>query len=368
MLEKGLSLPTGLNYDGTCGIAGQLLEEHRVSNWVRRSFPYVIVDEAQDLNEQRLSIVQGLASSGVSLIAADAFQCLDPKIDGSPALNWIEAEADLSRLTGSKRTNKEGILYAANALREGKALPWRGVGFEIKEISGFPLAAWAIAVEILNTKGKETVAVITPSRTGSFSNKALERVRSSPFSNPRMGPYDIPWETSAIDERKSVLSALKLPEQIGYKDAQSVLSRVEHPAIKHVSLWCQKMDALGAGSEISSAIISDRVSAAINLRLRMRLFRNRRRHIALTVHQAKNREFDRVVVLWPYEISGDGEHLRRILYNAITRARLRCLVLVQGGTKGKNRLLNAPFSMTAEAVAGEISRRASTQRRKIKSR
>jgi superfamily I DNA/RNA helicase len=49
----------------------------------------------------------------------------------------------------------------------------------------------------------------------------------------------------------------------------------------------------------------------------------------LTVHGAKNREFDLVLVLWPAAIGGDEIQKRRLLYNAITRAKGQCLVLVQ---------------------------------------
>lgn len=61
---------------------------------------------------------------------------------------------------------------------------------------------------------------------------------------------------------------------------------------------------------------------------------------AMTVHQAKNREFDGVVVLWPYQLGGDAEHKRRLLYNAVTRARGWCTVVVQND----NLLASAPFA------------------------
>jgi len=51
---------------------------------------------------------------------------------------------------------------------------------------------------------------------------------------------------------------------------------------------------------------------------------------ALTVHQAKNREFDAVFVIWPYTVGQDDEGKRRLLYNAITRAKKWCVVVVQG--------------------------------------
>jgi len=57
----------------------------------------------------------------------------------------------------------------------------------------------------------------------------------------------------------------------------------------------------------------------------------------MTIQQAKNREFDHVVVIWPYTIPNDNEQKRRLLYNAITRAQQSCLVLVQA-----QELLNAP--------------------------
>jgi superfamily I DNA/RNA helicase len=54
------------------------------------------------------------------------------------------------------------------------------------------------------------------------------------------------------------------------------------------------------------------------------------------VHQAKNREFDTVVVIWPYTVAQDDEGKRRLLYNAITRAKKQCTVIVQGvGSTGK---------------------------------
>lgn len=61
---------------------------------------------------------------------------------------------------------------------------------------------------------------------------------------------------------------------------------------------------------------------------------------AMSVHGAKNREFDIVIVLWPAAIRGSDEQKRRLLYNAITRAKERCLILVQA----KASLAQAPFA------------------------
>ena len=53
----------------------------------------------------------------------------------------------------------------------------------------------------------------------------------------------------------------------------------------------------------------------------------------MTIHQAKNREFDNVFVVWPYTVPADSEYKRRLLYNAITRSRANCMVLVRGNLK-----------------------------------
>jgi superfamily I DNA/RNA helicase len=60
----------------------------------------------------------------------------------------------------------------------------------------------------------------------------------------------------------------------------------------------------------------------------------------MTVHGAKNREFDNVIVLWPAAVTGSDDQKLRLLYNAVTRAKARCLVLVQATAQ----LTQAPFA------------------------
>lgn len=57
----------------------------------------------------------------------------------------------------------------------------------------------------------------------------------------------------------------------------------------------------------------------------------------MTIQRAKNREFPNMIVLRPHSVTGSAEHLRRLLYNAITRAQIHCSVIVLG--QGR---LNAP--------------------------
>jgi superfamily I DNA/RNA helicase len=55
--------------------------------------------------------------------------------------------------------------------------------------------------------------------------------------------------------------------------------------------------------------------------------------MALTVHGAKNREWDYVFIVWPFQVRGDALFKRKLLYNAVTRAREGAFLFVQGGEK-----------------------------------
>ncbi len=64
------------DFDGPCSLAAGLLEHEAVRQWLARSFPMILIDEAQDLDEHRIRILQGLSQSCRIVAAADAFQCL----------------------------------------------------------------------------------------------------------------------------------------------------------------------------------------------------------------------------------------------------------------------------------------------------
>jgi superfamily I DNA and RNA helicase len=64
----------------------------------------------------------------------------------------------------------------------------------------------------------------------------------------------------------------------------------------------------------------------------------------MTINQAKNREFEGVIVLWPFAVGGDLESQRRRLYNALTRAKKWAVVIVQDAPQKVSRLSASPFS------------------------
>lgn len=57
-------------FDKPCFLAANLLEVESVQQWVSMSFPLIIVDEAQDLDNYRLRILKGLAQNSHVIAAA----------------------------------------------------------------------------------------------------------------------------------------------------------------------------------------------------------------------------------------------------------------------------------------------------------
>ena len=61
------------------------------------------------------------------------------------------------------------------------------------------------------------------------------------------------------------------------------------------------------------------------------------KRIVATIHGAKNREFDHVFILWPYKVRSEREQVRRLLYNAISRAKKTAILLVRDpGSRASN--------------------------------
>ena len=93
--------------------------------------------------------------------------------------------------------------------------------------------------------------------------------------------------------------------------------------------------------EFAAAQVAEFVQEALRNRAR-RGFRQPVGNLAMTIQRAKNREFPTVIVLWPHTAAGSPEHLRRLLYNAITRAQNHCTVIVLG----QGRLNAPPFDVS----------------------
>jgi hypothetical protein len=340
---RGLAATLGVQplredqYDAQCDAAGFLLERSEVRGWVAASFPIVLVDEAQDLKPQRLRMLCALAQSARTLIAADEFQCLDVALRPNPLIGWMRGACEPEVLDQVRRTNVPALLAAAIAIRGGAA-PVAGTGFRILAAQGVPVAAAMLASAIRWRQGGR-VAVITPSLQGGFAHSVVRRVCENSCGAQRNGPYAIRWERSEQDETAVLIDGFQLDDVASVADALAALEALPRSGpVRETCTWVRHQARARGRTEFSRADIEVVIAWQVAVR-RQRYGADNYDFAAMTVQQAKNREFEGVFVLWPYQIGGDAEHKRRLLYNALTRAQRWCTIVAQNA----DLLQAAPF-------------------------
>ncbi|MAZ18496.1 MAG: hypothetical protein CL535_19490 [Ahrensia sp.] len=345
-------------FNGPCCLAASLLENESVRQWVARSFPLVLVDEAQDLDEHRLRILQGLSPSCRIVAAADAFQCLYDGRDTSPLIGWLEGAGQTHRLTQVRRTTQQGLLAAALAVREGRDVKavltantfnnrtsWNGSGFRLQDApatqANTGLLAWAISNDIAQRQGP--VVILTPDAGNTIIRTALSTVQTRQWtrnSGGAFGPYPHTWDRHDTEEADAMLADIALPETASCADLRELLTPLAgHAAIAQTLQRVDRLRRAHGQADFTATQVSEFVREAVRNRSRLG-FRQSRGHRVMTIQRAKNREFPNVIVLWPHTATGSAEHQRRLLYNAITRAQNHCTVIVLG----QGRINTAPFA------------------------
>jgi hypothetical protein len=343
-------------FNGPCCLAASLLEIEAVRQWVARSYPLVLVDEAQDLDEHRLRILQGLSPSCRIVAAADAFQCLHDGRDTAPLIGWLEGAGQTHRLTQVRRTTKQGLLAAALAVREGRDVKavltpntfknrttWNGAGFRLFEVRAsktkHALLSWAISNEI--AQRQEPFVILTPDAGEQIIRAALGTIQTKVYtrknSGAQFGPYPHTWDRHDTQEADALLAGISLPDTASCADLRKLLSPLAgHAAIAQTLSRTDRLRRAHGQAAFTAAQVSEFVREAVRNRSRLG-FRQSRGHRVMTIQRAKNREFPNVIVLWPHTATGSAEHQRRLLYNAIIRAQSHCTVIVLGQDR-----LNAP--------------------------
>lgn len=337
---KGVAEFAGNDYETVCAAAGALLSIPLVSRWTVRSFPVLVVDEMQDSKKGQLELIRALAETAICLAAADDYQDLDASGENA-AVAWAHQNGEVVSLTNIHRTNAKGLLSAASALRGGQAIPFNGGGFKVLGAQNANVGASYVAKNLTWWSKSADIAIITPvsAENSQFVRDLLQRVEQAPIGSPPCGPHRVPWEVSQADQCKLFLSGLALPSDPSAEICVSSLCLPDEGGTsKAIRTWLNRRRSLAGTTTLSVREIQHQVQL---IHQRSRAYRRLRDCgvRAMTVHQAKNREFDSVIVLWPYQIAGSADRRRRLLYNAITRARRQVLVVVQD----PNRLKKPPF-------------------------
>jgi superfamily I DNA/RNA helicase len=148
------------------------------------------------------------------------------------------------------------------------------------------------------------------------------------------GPYPVEWESDDAEVQRSVLGVLQLPAGAAVCVGCGDLAAHAHKnGLLQLRDWAQHQIFVRG---LATVTVADVVSEVGQIVRRERAFGPNRpwQRRVMTIHQAKNREFESVIVRWPLKLGGQAEQKRRLLYNAVTRARGRAVVIVQD-PKGK---------------------------------
>lgn len=336
-------IPADGDFAGLATVAARLLDSDAVVRWVAARHPLLVVDELQDLRNSELAVVKGLARGIHVLCAADEFQDLTPQTT-CEGVEWARGAGSVVTLNQVHRTNVAAILAAASAVRSGRPLI-PGTGFQLLSAANANVAASFIARN-LTWAGRSQVAVLSPVGLGPspFVKDAIARLAEKPFvkEGKSFGPFDITFESSTADELKAWSQLLGIVDQarvVTAAEIESLRTGLPSPLVD----WVRARTRLAGEVAFSAVRIREQLARAQSV-LRAHGAHRQYLRTGLTVHQAKNREFDRVIILWPVNVGGSIDVKRRLLYNALTRAKHECVIIVQDPQPKKSRLKLAPFA------------------------
>lgn len=309
------------------GCAAHLCASPTVAKTLANAIPLILVDEFQDCVGDQLSLIANLKGYIDLILAGDSFQALD---GDESACDWARGfEGQESFLLTwlrdrSNRTECTCILEAADALIENRRAAYSGVSLPFFYAPRYALAAWKV---IPPHRGAQTAALIYP------ANKALINLKNSVEKQNRKraseGKSLIPflWRAQARD--------LELAEQMRGEFVQAVHQGTWNQSEQWRELYLQARSLSIAKGHATPP--EKFLHYVVNSLVQARKFVAGRavKYEATTVHGAKNREFDDVFVLWDNNLCAalSDERKRRLLYNAITRARTSCTVIAIGTAK-----------------------------------
>lgn len=329
---------TQATFDEVMELACKVLGSPTVRRTLAATYPLVIVDEFQDCTASTLSFVQALADASTVLIAADHFQKLQDVSQGCPAVEWAEArKADgglmYEDLAGCRRTANQGILTAARALRDNLKAEMETVPVYYAPNVG-PAACRMVGRFLPWSADKVTsgsCALIVLSLDDPLLAKLLESfAKQLAKRNPKR---KVQW-SRALPEREQheqLCTELGLNGMDGvWQPKASGTGHLATAVVRDLTRCCR----LRGVADIPQDLARQFAKLAVH---NSRAFGwNSPRFQVLTVHGAKNREFDHVFVFWTSfkAAKWSTEEQRRLLYNAVTRAKLDCTVLLLGSEKG----------------------------------
>jgi hypothetical protein len=272
-------------------------------------------------------VICELSSFVPAIVAADPFQHLDCSGDQCPATTWIESLANIGtsaiRLDKNHRTNQQPIINGAIALRANQVAAKPAVGVFVVPMgkgSTLGLAASKILYSVIDKKKKGSTAVILPSNIQS-ADKLIQSLKKQSeekgLSIPQcsvQSSADHELDVVRAEVNRFAMAAAKKGDECTLgTDASEAVARAE------------SFSRLRGLPEVDEGLLQYFVGRVIHGK--RAYARTSARVIFTTIHGAKNREFEHVFVVWGYKLQNSFEQQRRLLYNAVTRAKMGCVIL-----------------------------------------
>lgn len=319
----------------------ELLEFDVVRDILGFSYPIVVVDEFQDCDGALLDVIKKLSDCCKLFVAADDFQKLDNSAD-CPATEWLSQTLELDQLDYIWRTNDGNILDSARAFRLNEATT---NGIEVKFAPSKDVAAYIVLSNMqwydkMGSGGK-TVAIISPvgPQSDSFVRHTLERLKEpiERKTTKKKKGYRLEPRPFQIEDEKRITAQDILVQCVGWESLKVVTQDTidnwtfdEHPAFEIAVKRAKRLMKLRNTKQLSKVEFSALLSSGLHF-VNTFITSGGNSRIFLTVHGAKNREFDDVFILWPqYTLPSQEMYLRKLMYNAITRAKRKVVVIAQG--------------------------------------
>ncbi|GAB5407428.1 MAG: hypothetical protein Aurels2KO_56590 [Aureliella sp.] len=317
--------------------AVSLLKVEDIKKSVAATYPIVLIDEFQDCEDELLTIAQQLSTCCSVLVGADDFQYLRSS-DDAPAVKWLRSvDCDLTELSGNQRTGDQLLLSSALALRENSTAT-SGIEVVARADKHGGLIAYEIARRIVWGKlpTGTSKALITPAGPDSSPwVKGVMKSLGNSLAKGKLSPVPFRWEDNSKDKLSSACAETQdFLESDGCcpKHALQQLADYKDPILRLAGNRCLRLLSLRGHESISAEEFQHIIELAAHSIGAFGTESGSAR-LAMTVHGAKNREFDYAFILWPYQVPSDPMKKRKLLYNAITRAKLGAFLFVQGDEK-----------------------------------
>lgn len=333
------NMRTHATFDEVMQLACTVIESRAAQRVLGETYPLVIVDEFQDCAAETLRFVSALGAASTLLLAADHFQRLEGDERSCPAIEWAQStkltgEVMCEDLTGCRRTKNDAIIRAARALRDNvRAIaPTVPVYFA----PNFGPAAFRIVERFLPKHNSRissgSSAIIALSLADPLLTNLIRSFRDQLAKrNPNLKVQWILPRTEQ-EELQQLLADLGVDSTIRPDSRWNPTRAAETKQAARVARSVVEFAKLRGIVPITQELAIEFARSSVH---NGRVFgRNSTRYEVLTAHGAKNREFDHVFVFWAFKGEKWSPDLRRrLLYNAITRAKLDCTVLVLGDQK-----------------------------------